>query len=107
MTVVVEPEAQREWNQAVDWYEAAGPGLGLRFNSAIWEVIGSLRTQPDRFRLSGRLNRKAKVQGWPYSVFFVVNPAQQEVKVIAVWQKLPVWLTKLIGPEIVRKIEPS
>jgi FemAB-related protein (PEP-CTERM system-associated) len=25
-------------------------------------------------------------------------------KVIAVWQKLPVWLTKLIGPEIVRGI---
>jgi FemAB-related protein (PEP-CTERM system-associated) len=25
-------------------------------------------------------------------------------KVIAVWQKLPVWLTKLVGPEIVRGI---
>ena len=85
MTVVVEPEARREWNEAVDWYEARGAGLGLRFNAAVWEVINSLRTQPERFRCSGRLTQKAKVQGWPYSVFFVVNNPEQQVKIVAVW----------------------
>lgn len=85
MTIITEPEAEHEWNEAVDWHEERQPGLGLRLNSEIWQHIQTLASQPDRFPLVGRLTRKAKIKGWPYSIFFVVNEAHSQIKIIAVW----------------------
>jgi len=85
MTIITEPEAEREWNEAVDWYEEREAGVGARFNSVVWERLRTLAAQPDRFPLAGRLARKAKIKGWPYSIYFVVNAALRQIKVVAVW----------------------
>ena len=79
MTLIVEPEAQREWNDERE------PGVGLRFNSVVWEHLKTLAAHPERFPLSGRLAQKAKINGWPCSIFFVADKTQRQIKILAVW----------------------
>jgi len=85
MTVITEPEAEHEWNEAVDWYDQREPGVGLRFNAVVRDYLKELAAQPERFPLVGRLTRKAKIKDWPYSIFFVVDDEQRQIKIVAVW----------------------
>src|SRR5216117_1559340 len=85
MTVIAEPEAEHEWNEAVGWYDQREPGVGLQFNAVVRDYLKAMAAQPARFPLVGRLTRKAKIIDWPYSIFFVVDDAHRQIKVIAVW----------------------
>jgi len=84
-SVITEAEAEADWNRAVDWYEQCEPGLGLRFNDEIQALLQTLSRQPERFPLAGRLTQKARMIGWPYSIYFTVNTEHREVKVLAIW----------------------
>ena len=83
--VVHDSEATFEFQEAVAWYEAQTEGLGVRFILEVDAVIAAISCQPLRFSKAGRKGRKARVHGWPYSIYFVVNEASAEIKVIAVW----------------------
>jgi plasmid stabilization system protein ParE len=84
--VIAEAEAKREWNEAVDWYEAREPGTGLRFDDTLGTFLQTLARNPQRFRFYTRLTHKARLpQPWPYSVYFTINPEHREVKVLAIW----------------------
>ena len=84
--VIAEAEAKREWNEAVDWYEASETGVGWRFDDELQAFLHTLAYNPERFRLAGRLTHKAKMpEPWPYSIYFTVDTAHREVKILAVW----------------------
>ncbi len=84
--VIAEAEAKREWNEAVDWYEARETGVGWRFDDELQAFLQTLARDPECFRLATSLTRKAKMpKPWPYSVYFTVNRQQREVKVLAIW----------------------
>jgi plasmid stabilization system protein ParE len=84
--VIAEAEAKRDWNEAVEWYEERESGVGLQLDDAIRKFLQTLSRKPERFRFASRLSRKAKVPApWPYSVYFVINTAFREVKVLAIW----------------------
>ncbi|NJM54687.1 MAG: type II toxin-antitoxin system RelE/ParE family toxin [Verrucomicrobiae bacterium] len=74
-----------EFQEAVLWYEERAEGLGVRFIGAVDAVMAAIVSQPLRFSPAGAKVRKARVHGWPYSVYFVINEAHSEIKVIAVW----------------------
>jgi hypothetical protein len=78
-------EATFEFQEAVAWYEGQAEGLGVRFTLEVDAVMAAILSQPFRFSKVGRKGRKARVHGWPYSIYFVVNEAHAEIKVIAVW----------------------
>jgi len=78
-------EATFEFQEAVAWYEGQAEGLGVRFTLEVDAVMAGILSQPFRFSKVGRKGRKARVHGWPYSIYFVVNEAHAEIKVIAVW----------------------
>ena len=83
--VVHDTEATAEFRKAVAWYEEQVQGLGVRFVLEVDKLMAAISSQPHRFAKATLNNRKAKVLGWPYSIYFVVNEAHHEVKVIAVW----------------------
>ena len=83
--VIHDPEATTEFREAVAWYEEQSEGLGVRFVLEVDAVMTEIASQPFRFRKAGRASRKARIHGWPYSIYFAVNRAHREVKVIAVW----------------------
>jgi plasmid stabilization system protein ParE len=83
--VIHDSEATFEFREAVAWYEGQAEGLGVRFTLEVDAVIAAIVSQPLRFSKAGRKGRKARVHGWSYSIYFVVNEAHAEIKVIAVW----------------------
>jgi plasmid stabilization system protein ParE len=84
--VIIEDEAKREWNEAVDWYDNREPGVGYQLNEKIHAVLQTLSQQPERFPLATRLTRRVKVLGpWPYSAYFTIDTEYREVKVLAIW----------------------
>jgi plasmid stabilization system protein ParE len=83
--VIHDTEAVFEFRAAVAWYEAQVAGLGVRFTLEVDAVITAIASHPFRFPKAGRKARKARIQGWPYSIYFVVNEAHSEIKVVAVW----------------------
>jgi plasmid stabilization system protein ParE len=58
---------------------------GVRFVLEVDTVIAAISSQPFRFSKAGRQSRKARIQGWPYSIYFTVNEAHSEIKVVALW----------------------
>ena len=83
--VVHDSEAAFEFREAVARYEGQTEGLGVRFTLEVNAVMAAISSQPLRFSKAGRTGRKARVHGWPYSIYFVVNEDHAEIKVIAVW----------------------
>ena len=83
--VIHDSEATLEFREAVAWYEGQAEGLGVRFTLEVDAVMAAISSQPLRFSKAGRKAHKARVNGWPYSIYFVVNEAHAEIKVIAVW----------------------
>ena len=83
--VIHDTEATFEFQEAVAWYEGQADGLGVRFILEVDAVIAAIVSQPLRFSKAGRKARKARVLGWPYSIYFVVNEAHNEIKVVALW----------------------
>jgi plasmid stabilization system protein ParE len=83
--VVIEKEAEREFAEAVDYYDEREPGLGQKFARAVREVFNTVCENPGRFRRYSRLTRKAKVLDWPYAVYFAIKTEMSELVIISVW----------------------
>jgi plasmid stabilization system protein ParE len=83
--VVIAEEAEREFGEVVEFYDERGPGVGQRFARTVCDVLREVGQNPERFRRATRLTRKAKVLGWPYSVYFSIKEEASEVVIIAVW----------------------
>ena len=85
-TVIVEAQAERDWHDAVIWYEERESGVSHRLNAAMRDLLNTLARQPERFPRAAHRTHKAKVPPpWPYSVYFTVNMEHHEVKILAVW----------------------
>ena len=84
--VIAEADAERDWREAVEWYENRESGVGLHFDNVIREFLSTLSYDPERFRAATRLTRKAKMSDpWPFSIYFAINTQHREVKVLAIW----------------------
>ena len=83
---VIEQEAEREFADAVTFYDDRQPGLGQRFAGDLRAFFRTVCQNPERFRLVSRLTRKARLpKPWPYSVFFVVKRETSEVVITTLW----------------------
>ena len=83
--VVIEEEAEREFAEAVDFYDEREPGIGQKFAHDVRDVFKTVSEDPERFPCYGRLTRKAKVLDWPYSVYFAIKAETSELVIITVW----------------------
>jgi plasmid stabilization system protein ParE len=83
--LIQDVEATLEFREAVARYESEAEGLGIRFILEVDKVLTAISSQPFRFSKAGIKSRKARVLGWPYTIYFVVNEAHNEIKVVAVW----------------------
>jgi plasmid stabilization system protein ParE len=70
------PQAQRELQEAKNWYDAQRLGLGREFEVEVDRVVGLLRASPLLFpRLHAEI-RRAMVRRFPYGLFYRVLPAE-------------------------------
>ena|SRR5689334_6841413 len=84
--VVIEEQAEREFVEAVNFYDARKAGLGQRFARDVRAFFEKVRQRPQRFALASRMTRKAKApKPWPYSIYFTIKPESSEVIINAIW----------------------
>lgn len=83
LPVVLRAEAQAEFDEAFDAYEAQRPGLGVDFAARVQEVFDRTSVAPLLHAAVFADVRKAVVSRFPYCVFYRAEAAR--VQVLAVF----------------------
>ena len=70
-TVVVQPEAEADLDEAFRWYEARKPGLGTEFLVEIDRVLIRVAEHPELHPEGYRRTRRTVVRRFPYVVLYL------------------------------------
>jgi plasmid stabilization system protein ParE len=69
------PAAEEEANDAFDWYESEREGLGASFRAEVKLTLDRILQNPTQFQVCYGSNvRRARVQRFPYWIFFTDTP---------------------------------
>lgn len=71
---VIEQEAERELIAAADFYERRRRGLGLEFESAAREAVGTIQADPERHPLQANGTRRRVMGRFPFVIYYVDLP---------------------------------
>ncbi|MCE9562265.1 MAG: type II toxin-antitoxin system RelE/ParE family toxin [Planctomycetes bacterium] len=77
--IVLRAEAEAEFDEAFDWYEARRAGLGVVFANEIQIVFDAIALSPKMHGVVLGDVRKAVVRRFPFCVFYRAHPNQIEV----------------------------
>ncbi len=83
--VVITEEDERELAEAVDFYDEREPGTGQRFAREVRDIFRKVFHDPERLPRASRLTQKAKILGWPHSVYFTSRVETGELIIVSVW----------------------
>lgn len=83
LPVVLRAEAQTDFDEAFDWYEAQRTGLGIDFAAEVQRVFDRIAANPLLHGVVLQDVRKAVAHRFPYSIYYRVESTQ--VLVIAVF----------------------
>ena len=83
LPIVLRAEAEAEFDEAFDWYEAQRAGLGVAFSGEVQQVCDRISANPRMHGIALADIRKAVVRRFPYCVFD--RPHADRVEVIAVF----------------------
>jgi toxin ParE1/3/4 len=93
LPIVLRDEAQAEFDEAFDYYEAHRPGLGVTFTERVQEVFDRISANPQLHAVVLGDVRKAVVARFPYCVYYRAEAARIEVIAVfhtsrdpSVWQ---------------------
>ena len=81
--VVFRSEAESEFDEAFDWYDARRIGLGLEFASEVQAVLDAIAVNPLLYAATFADIRKAAVRRFPYCIFYRAHA--DRIEVIAVF----------------------
>jgi toxin ParE1/3/4 len=76
LPVVYRRAARVEFGDAVVYYEARRPHLGIEFVEEVERCIGLVTCDPMRFPIVHREIRRAAIRRFPYSLYFRVEPGR-------------------------------
>ena len=82
MTVLFHPDAELEFNAAIDYYEAIENGLGYDFSLEITSTIARIIAFPKAWPVIEGEIRRALVRRFPYGVLY--SEDQENIYVVAV-----------------------
>jgi toxin ParE1/3/4 len=66
------PTARRELNEAADFYDLEGPGLGAAFLAAVERALTQVREFPEASAVALAPVRKKLVSGFPYAALYSI-----------------------------------
>lgn len=83
LPVVLRAEAEREFDEAFDWYEGQKAGLGVEFAEAVQVVYDRIAANPLLHQVVFADVRRAVVRRFPYTILY--RPHSDRVEVLAVF----------------------
>ena len=81
----IHPEARREFYEAIDWYEAASPGLGDRFRQEVLATLRTIKQEPETGSFIRGTFRQLSVPVFPFVIVYKVADKQKLVYVSSVF----------------------
>ena len=78
------PEAEIEFNQAVDYYETCQAGLGLAFAKEVFSTVQRILEHPHAWSRMSENTRRCLTNRFPFGVIYQI--VENEVIVLAVMQ---------------------
>ena len=71
--VVFRRIARLEFDEALAWYEAQQPGLGLELKEEVDQFLDRIAANPEHFRRVRGESRRAVLRRFPYSIHFLTE----------------------------------
>ena len=87
-----EPAAQRELEEAAEFYDLESPGLGLKFGEAVEAAIETLLEFPESRPVLLGKTRKLVLARYPYSILYRINGDYIVVSAVAHHSRRPGYL---------------
>jgi plasmid stabilization system protein ParE len=81
MRVILTPQAQADYIEAIEWYRQQAPGLDTRLRAAFTALRKRIVAGPSRFPPAIGGTRRARLRDFPYLVIYQV--ADDTIRVIA------------------------
>ena len=80
--VRIRPDAERDLEDAANWYELQRQRLGLEFLDSVEETLGLIQKHPSMFPVVHKNSRRALIHKFPFGVHYVI--ADETIVVLAV-----------------------
>jgi len=84
LKIIFLPPAERELDEAFDYYEAQKPGLGFEFFEAVWAAIERIGTHPTAWQMMSQNVRRCRTVRFPYGVIYQLRDDGTEVLIVAI-----------------------
>jgi toxin ParE1/3/4 len=82
--VTFHPEAQREYQAAIGWYQQRNAAAAARFVAEVERIVAAIAEHPDRYaRYDDEFREAGLQQRFPYSIIYRIEPSG-DVLVMAV-----------------------
>lgn len=82
-TLILTPQAEKDFEDAHDWYESQDPGLGKEFARCVDVKITSVLRAPHQHQFVYKSTvRRALVNRFPFSIYFVEQ--QDAISIFAI-----------------------
>jgi len=85
----VHPEAHREFNDAIDYYERRSSGLGSIFTNEVDAGFARIREHPEAGRQVGKRTRRLVLPKFPYSLIYETREDCLMILAVAHHRKRP------------------
>ncbi len=85
----VHPDARREFDDAVDYYDRENPGLGVKSTDEVEAGFTRIRTFPDASQLVAPNVRKLVLARFPYTLVYEVRDDFTRILAVAHQRKRP------------------
>ena len=80
--VIISPRAQKEIENAIDYYALYSVDAPVNFISLLTETYGSLESNPF-FKVRYKNIRALKIKKFPYSLYFSINENNNTVRILS------------------------
>jgi len=76
--------AEKELDDAVEYYELEQIGLGIRFQAEVVRSISRIVGQPLSYQQIGKYSRRCLIHKFPYGVIFQYKEEPKEILVVCI-----------------------
>jgi hypothetical protein len=105
MRVYFHPDAEAEFDKAIEYYEKLQPGLGIEFAEEIYATITRIIQYPDAWSALSKNSHRCLVNRFPYGVVYQIKSGSLRIIAVAHLHRWPsYWKERLAQNKRLQRI---